>query len=671
MTKKFLFMLLGAATIVSCNKLDLDIDGARQAEEAKEAQEVKKNAEDIFGKIDPKQDWNSINSGTVSVTANANLSDIVKVQILTESPLLNTDAKVLAEATATNGQTVTLNYDAPNVYEQLIAACINNKGVYHIQVFDVNQSSVKFSNTTASATPRRASASEAPTITSIKLKAPQKSFNTLRTEAGDNCIIKDDKGNEIKYTVWMNSGWSDEMWEPADGQAFDNGWHMDTDKNKAAIFRDLTTGFPEGEEARVKKFINDYTYKYSSGKKKNNITNVRNSKYFKQNSNYVYSNGADPITLIPIQAYTDEFKMNHIFYYYYKTSEIPAGMDEVAYIKTLPKYKAIQIERIQDGADSKSGKLFHNKEFLLPYYTNAPKEDENEASAIFPPGYKIGFLNMKHENGKYQIDNCKYGCVYGDGRLNYEVNHIKGHYLSAMDKSIGGLVDGGMTWTDPRIAMFTVNDKTYMCFEEGADCNFSDMVFEISGAEMVQETPEPEVQVHTMCFEDRPNTADYDLNDVVLHCTRVNATTLTLTLAATGANDDVVIHGATGWKYNDTEVHAAFGATEADENGNRFINTVKGGVTMNPVSANVTVPEGLSIPDFLAGIFIVNNTTGKLIKKAVAGDPPYAIIVPGIFKYPLERVCINNAYLKFKSWAQDMTSDKSWYTDFVKDKVYE
>ena len=663
-------MLLGAAAIVSCNKFDLNYDEARQAEEAKEAQEVKENAAKIFGEIDPKQDWNSINSGTVSVTANANLSDIVKVQILTESPLLNTDAKVLAEATATNGQTVTLNYDAPNVYEQLIAACINNKGVYHIQVFDVNQSSVKFSNTTASATPRRASASEAPNITSIKLKAPQKSFNTLRTEAGDNCIIKDDKGNEIKYTVWMNSGWSDMMWEPADGQTFDNEWIMDDKPNKGHIYR-IINGFAGDDSTTIKKFINDYTYKYSNGKKKNNITNVRNSKYFKQNSNYVYSNGADPITLIPIQAYTDEFKMNHIFYYYYKTSEIPAGMDEVAYIKTLPKYKAIQIERIQDGGDSKSGKLFHNKEFLLPYYKNAPKEDENEASAIFPEGYKIGFLNMKHDNGNYNYANNKYGCIYGDGRLNYEVNHLKGHYLSAMDKSIGGLVDGGMTWIDPRMAMFTVNEKTYMCIEEGSDCNFSDMVIEISGVELVQETPEPEKEAYTMCFEDRPNTADYDLNDVVLRCTRVNTTTLKLTLVATGANDDVVIHGALGWAYNEKEVHEIFGATEADASGNRFINTVKGGVTKDPISANVTVSSTLTIPKFLETIFIENKTTGKFVMKAQAGDAPFAIIVPENFKYPLERVCINNAYLKFNNWAQNMTIDKDWYKVPVDDKVYE
>lgn len=663
-------MLLGAAAIVSCNKFDLNYDPSG----AEEVQEVKENAAKIFGEIDPKQDWNSINSGTVSVTANANLSDIVKVQILTESPILNTDAKVLAEVAATNGQTVTLNYDAPNVYEHLFAACINNKGVYHIQAFDVNQSSVKFTSTTASAAPRRASADEEQSFTSIILKEPQKSFNTLRTEAGDNCIIKDENQKEVKYTVWMNSGWSDEMWEPADGQTFNNGWKMDTESNKGHIYRDID-GFTENEKTTVTGLINNYTYKYANngkgGAKKNNIANVRNSAYFMQNNNYVYTNGTDPVTLIPIQAYTLEFKMNNIFYYYYRMEDIPAGMDEVAYIKTLPKYKAIQIESVQTYDESTKGAFFHRQEFLLPYYKNTPNVGENAASAIFPAGYKIGFLNMKHEIGKYDIDNCKYGCIYGDGRLNYEVNHIKGHYLSAMDKSIGGSVNGGMTWIDPRMAMFAANDKTYMCIEEGADCNFSDMVFEISGVEPVQETPEPIAATYTMCFEDRPNTADYDLNDVVLRCSRINDTTLELTLVATGANDDVVIHGALGWAYNEKEVHEIFGATEADENGNRFINTVKGGVTKDPKSAKVTVSATLTIPKYLETIFIENKTTGKFVMKAQAGDAPFAIIVPETFKYPLERVCINNAYLKFKNWAQDMTTGTDWYTEPESGKVYE
>jgi hypothetical protein len=238
-----------------------------------------------------------------------------------------------------------------------------------------------------------------------------------------------------------------------------------------------------------------------------------------------------------------------------------------------------------------------------------------------------------------------------------------------MDKSLGGKYEGGMTWTDPRIAIFTANGKTYMCLEEGADCNFSDMVIEIGGGlNIINETPEPEAEIYTMCFEDRPATADYDLNDVVLRCTRVDNTTLQLTLAATGANDNVVIHGASGWAYNDKEVHEVFGYTETS--GNRFINTEKGGNTMDVVSANVTVSKDISIPDFLEKIFIENKTTGKMVKMAQAGEPPFAIIVPGDFDYPQEKVSITNAYGSFAGWAQNMTTNKDWYIYPEEGKVY-
>ena len=651
-------MLLGAVTFVGCNKFDLNYDDAERAKQAQEAKDIKDNAQNIFGDIDPSQNWNSINSGSVSVNATG-IENIVKVQILTESPLLNSDAKVLAEAT-TSGGTVTLKYDAPNIFKQLFAACIDNKGVYQLQVFNVGDSKVTFTSTSANAVARRrATASEAPTFTSIKLKSPKKSYNTERTEAGASCTI----GSET-YTEWSNSGWSDLMWEPADGQTFDNGWKLDSEANKGHIYRDID-GFADGEQANVEAFINNYTYKYSDvnkKKKKNNLANVRNSEYFIQNKNYIYADGINPVTLIPIQAYTDEFKKNNIYYYYFKEEDIPEGMDEVAYIKTLPKFKAVKVERIESTDESKAGAFFRRKEFLLPFYKNAPVQGNNEASAIIPAGYKIGFLNRKEGGGVLN------GCVYGDGRLNFEVNHIKGHYFSAMDKSIGGPMEGGMNWTDPRMAFFTANNKTYMCIEEGADCNFSDMVFEVSGGLLVQETPEPETEIYTMCFEDRPATADYDLNDVVLRCTRVNNTTLKLTLVATGANDEVVIHGAGNWAYNDKEVHEVFGYTGTE--GRPFINTERGGTTKDVVSENVTVSEGVTIPDFLKTISIENKTTGKVVKIAQAGEPPFAVIVPGDFDYPLEHIAITNAYSKFVNWAQDMNVDKDWYIYPDEGKVY-
>ena len=660
-------MLLGAAAIVSCNKFDLNYDEAAAAEKAKEAQEVKENAAKIFGEIDPKQDWNSISNGTVSVTANANLSNIVKVQILTEAPFLNNDAKVLSEANVKNGDQVTLTYSAPNVYKQLVAACVDNKGVYYIQVFDVGQTSVSFAQAKQSNSARRALASDAPDFTSIKLKAPQKSINTRRTESTD-----------AKFSMWKDSKWNDNMWVIADGQTFSNGWKMDSPKagekadvanNRGVIYRDID-GFAEGELANVEYIMNSLFVKYADKDKKikkNNAASVRNSAYNVSGFNYFETDGVNPVTVIPIQAYTDDFKQNHLFYYYFKPEDVIAsGMDEVEYIKQLPKYMAIQVERIQTTVEKNAGTYYRRQEFLLPFYKNNPVEGDNEASAIFPKGYKVGFLNLKTVNiGTYDITNKIYGCTYGDGRLNYEINHY-GDFLSAMDTSLGGLFEGGMTWTDPRISIFTANGKTYMCFEEGSDCNFSDMVIQIGGGlNIIDETPEPEAEIYTMCFEDRPATADYDLNDVVLRCTRVDNTTLKLTLAATGANDDVVIHGASGWTYNDKEVHEIFGLTEK-----QFVNTVKDGNTKDVVSANVTVSAGVTIPDFLKNIFIENRSSGKIVKIAQAGEPPFAIIVPGDFDYPLERVSIINAYGNFAGWAQNMTTNKDWYIYPEEGKVY-
>ena len=363
MTKKILFMLMGVVAFASCNKLDLNGEGIPQ--QAQEAQEIKNNAKEIFGDIDPNQNWNSINSGKVSVTADANLDDIVKVQILTEAPFLNNDAKVLSEANVKNGDQVTLTYSAPNVYKQLVAACVDNKGVYYIQVFDVGQTSVSFAQAKQSNSPRRALASDAPDFTSIKLKAPQKSINTRRTESTD-----------AKFSMWKDSKWNDNMWVIADGQTFSNGWKMDSPKagekadvanNRGVIYRDID-GFAEGELANVEYIMNSLFVKYADKDKKikkNNAASVRNSAYNVSGFNYFETDGVNPVTVIPIQAYSDDFKQNHLFYYYFKPEDVLAsGMDEVEYIKQLPKYMAIQVERIQTTVEKNAGTFYRRQEFL-------------------------------------------------------------------------------------------------------------------------------------------------------------------------------------------------------------------------------------------------------------------------------------------------------------------
>ena len=584
---------------------------------------------------------------------------------MTESPILNENAKVLAEANVKNGESVTLSYDAPNVYSQLMAACVNKNGVYYQKVFNIGETNVRFTSNTSSQVARRASADDAPSFTTLKLKKPRQSFNAQRTA----------HSSESAYRFWKDSKWENEqMWDLADKQTFDNDWKLDEMTNRGHIFRDIN-GFADGEQATVEAIVNSALNKYDKSGwngKRNNLNSVRNSEYFKKNANHIITNGKSPVTLIPIQAYNDEFKQDHIYYYYFKDEDIPAGMSEEDYIKQLPKFKAIQVERVQTTQEKNAGAFYRRQEFLLPFFKNAPQEGNNEASAIFPAGYKIGFLNQKY-SGDYKDESYKSttsGCVYGNGLLNYEVNHF-GQFLSAMDKSKGGKIEGGMDFTDPRIAMFTANNKTYMCFEEGSDCNFSDLVIEICGGfDEQNETPEPEAEAYTMCFEDRPNQADYDLNDVVIRCIRKSKTQLLLSLVACGGNDDVMIQGAEGWNHNGKEVHAIFNASGAGKDGNRFINTMSGGTRLEAVSALVTVPEGVTIPQYLKKIYIENKTMGKTIKIAQKGEPPFAIIVPLDFSYPMERQCITQAYKNFVQWAQNVNASEDWYLFEESDKIF-
>ena len=662
MKKTITLAMLSALILTSCMKMDTTDNVPPQPNESEEAIA---NFEQRYGvKIDSNQDWNSTVSSEVKITANANLNDIVKVQILTESPFLNNEAKVLNEAQVQKGATVKLTYSIPNIYKQLIAACIDSKGVYFIQVFNVGQESVSFPQANASS--RRAAKSEAPTFDKIKLGAPQKSLNTQRAESDD-----------AKYDAWNNSNWSDQMWAPVD-QDFDNGWRMDICvengtkiNNRGVIFRDGIADFAEGELENVKAILNVFLQKYASADKKikkNNLPAIRNSAYFKTDNNYFETDG-NPVTLIPIQAFTDDFKQNHIYYYYFRPEDIPSGMSEVDYIKQLPKYKAIQVERIQTTVEKNDSAIYHRREFLLPFYEEAPFKGEVKASATFPAGYKIGFLNQKCQNGT-DISNNKYGCTYGDGRLNEEVNHF-GDFKKAMDKSLGGETNDGMTYTDPRIATFTANGKTYMCFEEGVDCNFTDMVIEVGGGLIqIDEKPQPEAEAYTMCFEDRPQTADYDMNDVVLRTTRLGEDKIQLSIIACGAYDAIVLGGIQGSEekgFNGKEVHELFGY----EYGQKvFINTEKNAAYIEPVTEIVTVEKNLSMDDFLKSIYIENRTTGKTIKVPEKGEAPNAIIIPINFRYPLERKSITDAYPDFLNWAVNMNVNKDWYLYWEEDFVY-
>ena len=355
-------------------------------------------------------------------------------------------------------------------------------------------------------------------------------------------------------------------------------------------------------------------------------------------------------------------------------------------------------------------------DWILEPYTNYNGEMLNElvldgnpvgsataVSPIIPQGYKIGFMMRKMSSGntadingrsyitsQSMLKTVNNGCVWGNGELNRTVNNYKGHFGDSKDYY-------GMRDNDPRIGVFTANSKTYLTFEDGNDCNFSDMIIEIGGYNTttidVDETTTPESLdnysslslnpvlnsseirgrssgiltindlpktqgiTYTMCFEDRPNEADFDMNDVVLQARRIDDSKILLSLIACGAEDKVILQVPNSVYLHNSEIHQLFGLDEDQY----YVNTQPGKVSNRVVFEQINIGKQ-SIEEFLRGVSIKNMETGTVINMQQNGMPPCAIIVPTDFNYPKERTSIVNAYKDFLSWAENRSINTDWYT---------
>ena len=814
-------------------------------------QEIQENAENIFGLIDPNQDWRTTTSGTVTVTANADLSDIAKVQILTESPFFNDQAKILAEAEVTAGQTVTLSYDAPRSNTRLIAACVDSNGKYYINGFNIGDENVSFRSFSAPAATRGASFTRAsadlPDLSAISLD-----FNNSFSSYNAERTLKNSGS-------WKDSNWGDDRLWQFSGTISSNDWKI----SNSTIYRNATA-LTEDEAATLQDIFKASLLRNDPNGyngRRNNLDYINKSKVVNLFKNHLVSNGKAALTLCPVQLASTEAYWCDIYYYYYRPEDVVG--DTANYIKSLPKFKAIDINKERTDFSASTGKLITEgddnflrlHEYLLPFYGDAseftfmpstlktydyetdgkfyriynysggtthyitnggPNDDlkgaytenieeqlwqifkhktngtfmfynvgskkflwcngtdgevgrpeikkisENSlqkytfyitdskinptesrtkvylytynknkcfksdggtklgignkgstndtrewtfeeysesyfgsvspisdfnlpfdlfpgsiappskpVSAIIPEGYRIGFMIRKDGGAEAEVNNGKpytdkQGCLYGYGELNREINTY-GQFKSAVEHY-------GMELNSPRMATFTANNKVYLCFEEGADTQYSDVIVEIGstgGVYMFDDVLEVGNQPYTMCFEDRPNIADYDMNDVVLRCVRKSSTKLELTIIATGAQDEVYLNGIEGnctseTNFNNKEVHSLLGAEAGT-----FVNTVPSDEVLPCVSAEYEVSESMSIPQFLSKIYIVNYSQNRNeIHVPEKGEPPFALIVPGDFDYPAERVSIVNAYEAFSTWANNAYDYGKWLESYDTTKLY-
>ena len=173
-----------------------------------------------------------------------------------------------------------------------------------------------------------------------------------------------------------------------------------------------------------------------------------------------------------------------------------------------------------------------------------------------------------------------------------------------------------------------------------------------------------EPQVYSYAFEDQIYNGDYDMNDIVLKVTfpstknnkgeiiAIDSTKLQITMVAAGATFKIKAFVGETALFDGQEIHDAFGVNQGV-----MVNTGNGKAqTATPVVDVIDIPDGIIDADGNAdfsqlNVWIwVNPETGyasetKIYYLTDKEKPvPYAVMIPTDWRWPLERICVTEAY---------------------------
>ena len=615
MKKTILYAVFGSLLLSGCVK---GFDGTEPEPEPNPGvtdEEMKSHAEEILGFLIPdNQDWNTTTSGTVTINVT---SAVTKVSVMALVAQIDEDGEtynsmtILNQAETNNQSSVSLNYDAPSKNEGLYVAFYTNQGCYYKKV---EGSSVSFD------------------------QAPAKTRAITRTVSAPSGTFAIGK---IDSSFAAKRGWiPDEKLYMLD----------DADYDRMKI-----TAEPYSDEYNV--LVRDLVFAYlPNTKTENNLTQIMAAGYTDDDAYRITTGEDGPIVISPIykqdgaDKYGNEVYNSDLYYYYFNPADMPSTADEqVAFLKSLPKYKLIPFN-LCFGA-KEDNVLSKRTSFAALYFGDSKTPAVGtEGTFKFPKGYKIGFMVRAKTITEAPK---KQGELYFDGRLNNKINAWPNF--------------NKLNPTDPRATWLRINDRVLMCWESGTDRDFNDILLEVEGSvEPIYTTHEFEYNTYTFCFEDTQK-GDYDLNDIVIKAKRINKTTVEYSLVACGANDELFVKNVkAGVIQDDVEIHSLFGKAPG-----QFVNTDKAAEKLPAITARRTVSESFSFLDAENQPYIYDATTKITVKLAGKGQDPHGIMIPFDFKYPAERVCIKDAYKEFNNWGSNPILSTNWYTKPVADKVFE
>ena len=586
--------------------------------------DINANVHKVFGvDFDKNHDWTSATKKEVTIIAN---SSIKKVQVLVyldaedEEGEPITNLNVMNE-TELNGKTsVKLIYDEPN----------DNKGVF---VSFVSDNDIQMRKVTGSTVTLDTNAGTRGTIGVTE---------TYSIPTGTPVI-----GNAIKS--WANS---EDKWLPGE---------MLYELSDYSSQKMTAQDFSADEKETLRALILSY---FVNSKKVNNKKLIDESGFFNENGYPITTEANANIIVSPIykcdgclkttDGYGFEVYNSDLYYYYFKESDLESATDKVKFLEDLPKFKAIPFSVVYPKTDDDV--IEKRGAYALIYWGDGtPEVGVTTGSYQFPEGLKIGFMLRSKANGKH-------GELYLDGRLNTNINKKSPFSSStaAKNKDYAGNGDDM-----PRAAWLTVNGRQLLCWESGTDADFNDLIIEVQGGvSELTYTPKLSVgQIYTFCFEDT-ELGDYDLNDVVIKAKRINDEQVQYELYACGAYDELFVRNVdSAWE--NTEIHALFGKEPKT-----YINTEASESKVKTITITKKVSNTFTFLDSSCQPYIYDKTTGKTIKLAEKGQDPHGIMIPSNFRYPLEKVCIKDAYKNFNSWGQNSVTYMDWYSSSVSGKVY-
>ena len=616
--KKGLFIFtIGALVLTGCSSNE-GFSGPRDS--------VTENVKKVFGvKFDPNHDWCTTTSGTVTISGipagatNVQLFALISKEVKNDDNETEAETSLLKLNEATNvGSTVNLVYDAPKDHQAIYAAAdVNGYRMMRL----VKNGVADFSSTKSAAARRRAAA--APDYSSMKLFADS-TFESFASQRGWF-------GEKKQYLYGMS------------GEAYQK-WVQKAEPYSAEytqLFRDLVFSYFQNkvrnlEKIMESKLVNDKVYPVTTGN--------------------------EPIIISPVykrdqaERWGNEVWNSDLYYYYFKEEALAdfiannPDKTEADFLNALPKYKAIPFN--QHFGVKEDDNVEKRASYTLIYWGDGEPQYGVPGQA-FPEGYKIGFMVRAKTISEAPR---KQGELYGDGRLNNKINAWPNFSSSKLG------TDG------PRAAWLNVEDRLFITFESGTDDDYNDIILEVEGGiDPISFIPEFERDYYTFCFEDR-ELGDYDMNDVVIRATRINKTTVEYSIVACGAYDELQVKNIAGAQVitGDKEIHSLFGVPT-----NTFINTVKGATPYEPVTEQVTVPETFSFLNAATQPYIHNVTMKKDVKLSQKGEDPHGIMIPYAFRWPKEKTCIKDAYLRFNEWGQDSRINSTdWYKYPVEENVY-